>query len=158
MISLMNTKIPNQPKEEYYGNREYKLLLNNNKYTRSKKRSINQNQNQSKKSYKNDIEHSDLNEFMTVKSDLKKLQKRATQMLFRIHEGKGKAIYIVGIDDDGKNTGIPIKDIHESITYLDLISKQINANINNYRIYLGEHGFILTARISIEPYQEIEFF
>ena len=160
MISLMNTKIPNQPKEEYYGNREYKLLLNNNKYTRSKKRSINQNQNQnqSKKSYKNDIEHSDLNEFMTVKSDLKKLQKRATQMLFRIHEGKGKAIYIVGIDDDGKNTGIPIKDINESITYLDLLSKQINATINNYRIYLGEHGFILTARISIEPYQEIEFF
>ena len=38
MISLMNIKIPNQPKkEEYYGNREYKLLLNNNKYTRSKK-------------------------------------------------------------------------------------------------------------------------
>ena len=95
---------------------------------------------------------------MTVKSDLKNYKKEPTQMLFRIHEGKGKAIYIVGIDDDGKNTGIPIKDIHESITYLDLISKQINATINNYRIYLGEHGFILTARISIEPYQEIEFF
>lgn len=160
MISLMNIKIPNQPKEEYYGNREYKLLLNNNKYIRSKKRSKNKNQNhkQIKNSYKNNIEHSDLNEFITIKSDLKKLQKRATQMLFRIHEGKGKAIYIVGIDDDGKNTGIPIKDIHESITYLDLLSKQINANINNYRIYLGEHGFILTSRISIEPYQEIEFF
>jgi GTPase len=155
MISLMNTKIPNQPKEEYYGNREYKLLLNSNRYTRSK----NQNQNQKReKPYKNDIDHSDLNIYIATKSDLKKLQKRATQMLFRINEGKGKAIYIIGIDDDGKNTGIPIKDIHESITYLDLLSKQINATINNYRIYLGENGYILTARVVIEPYQEIEFF
>lgn len=155
MISLMNIKFPNQPKEEYYGNREYKLLLNNNRYTRSK----NQNQNQKrKKPYKNDIDHSDLNIYIATKSDLKKLQKRATQMLFRINEGKGKAIYIIGIDDDGKNTGIPIKDVHESITYLDLISKQINATINNYRIYLGENGYILTARVVIELYQEIEFF
>ena len=30
-------------------------------------------------------------------------------MLFRINEGKGKAIYIIGIDDDGKNTGIQLK-------------------------------------------------
>ena len=35
---------------------------------------------------------------------------------------------------------------------------EIKANINNYRIYLGQKGFILTARVFIEPYKEIEFF
>jgi len=155
MISLMKTKFPNQPKEEYYGNREYKLLLNTNKYSRAKKK--NQNHSMTKNQYINSIEHSDLNKFTTT-TDLKKLQKRATQMLFRINEGKGKAVYIIGIDDNGKSTGIPIKDIRESITYLDLLSKQINASINNFRIYLGENGFVLTARIFIEPFKEIEFF
>ena len=79
-------------------------------------------------------------------------------MLFRINEGKGKAIYIIGIDDNGKSIGVPMEEIIESIEYLELMSKEINAIINNYRIYSGQKGYVLTARIAIIPYNEIEFF
>ena len=77
-------------------------------------------------------------------------------MLFRINEGKGKAIYIIGIDDDGKNIGVPMEGIIESIEYLDLMSKEINASINNYRIYKGHTGYILTAEYHT-TYNEIIF-
>ena len=35
MISLIMKSFPNQSKEQYYGNREYKFLLNNNIYTKN---------------------------------------------------------------------------------------------------------------------------
>ena len=149
MISIIMTKFPNQKKEKYYGNREYKLILNCN----------HNNRNQSTKNKKNKKNKSaNITQYNSKLIDIKKLQKRTTQMLFRINEGKGKAIYIIGIDDDGKSIGVPMKEIIESIEYLDLMSKEINAIINNYRIYSGQKGYILTARVFIEPFKEIEFF
>lgn len=150
MISLIMKSFPNQSKEQYYGNREYKFLLNNNIYTKNEN-NIEEYKNLECKKYKKIL----LNK---RKAELKRLQKRATQMLFRINEGKGKAIYIIGIDDDGISTGIPLNNIYDAIVYLELMKIEINANINNYRIYLGQKGFILTARVFIEPYKEIEFF
>ena len=150
MISLIMKSFPNQSKEQYYGNREYKFLLNNNIYTKNEN-NIEEYKNLECKKYKKIL----LNK---RKAELKRLQKRATQMLFRINEGKGKAIYIIGIDDDGISTGIPLNNIYDAIVYLELMKIEIKANINNYRIYLGQKGFILTARVFIEPYKEIEFF
>lgn len=150
MISLIMKSFPNQSKEQYYGNREYKFLLNNNIYTKNEN-TIEEYKNLECKKYKKIL----LNK---RKAELKRLQKRATQMLFRINEGKGKAIYIIGIDDDGISTGIPLNNIYDAIVYLELMKIEIKANINNYRIYLGQKGFILTARVFIEPYKEIEFF
>ena len=66
-------------------------------------------------------------------------------MLFRINEGKGKAIYILGIDDNFKNIGISMNNIYESILYLELMSLKSKISINTYRIYQGSKGFILTA-------------
>ena len=34
-----------------------------------------------------------------------------------------------------------MEGIIESIEYLDLMSKEINASINNYRIYKGHTGY-----------------
>ena len=150
MISLIMKSFPNQSKEQYYGNREYKFLLNNNIYTKNEN-NIEEYKNLECKKYKKILSNK-------RKAELKRLQKRATQMLFRINEGKGKAIYIIGIDDDGISTGIPLNNIYDAIVYLELMKIEINANINNYRIYLGQKGFILTARVFVEPYKEIEFF
>jgi len=150
MISLIMKSFPNQSKEEYYGNREYKFLLNNNIYTKNEN-NIEEYKNLECKKYKKIL----LNK---RKAELKRLQKRATQMLFRINEGKGKAIYIIGIEDNGKSTGVPLNNIYDAIVYLELMKIEIKANINCYRIYLGEKGFILTARVFIEPFKEIEFF
>ena len=139
------------PKEEYYGNREYKLVLNCSHNSKNQSKKNNRINKHKKNKYANTTQHN------SKLIDVKKLQKRTTQMLFRINEGKGKAIYIIGIDDDGKSIGVPMEEIVESIEYLDLMSKEINASINNYRIYKGHKGYILTARISILPYNEIIF-
>ena len=50
MITVINKKFPNQPEEEYYGNREYKLMLNNGNYTNY---SINKNQYRKSQNKKN---------------------------------------------------------------------------------------------------------
>lgn len=157
MISLIMTKFPNQPKEEYYGNREYKLILDNNSYYKSIKKIYKSNIDNPKQKNQKKIEHNNLISYKKNRIEHKKLQKRATQMLFRINEGRGKAIYIIGIDDNGISTGIPIKDIQESIKYLELMKLEINATINNYRIYFGEKGFILTARVTMLPFNELLF-
>ena len=150
MISLIMKKFPNQSKEDYYGNREYKFLLNNNIYTKNED-NLEEYENIDCKKYKKILTNK-------RKAELKRLQKRATQMLFRINEGKGKAIYIIGIEDNGKSTGVPLNNIYDAILYLELMKIEIKANINCYRIYLGEKGFVLTARVYIEPFKEIEFF
>lgn len=148
------TKFPNQQKEKYYGNREYKLILNcnHNNKNQSAKHKKNKNKNNKNNKYSNIVKYN------SKVIDIKKLQKRTTQMLFRINEGKGKAIYIIGIDDNGNNIGVPIQEINESIEYLEIMSREINATINNYRIYNGQKGYILTARVFIEPFKEFEFF
>ena len=67
MYTYIDKKIPNQPPEKEYGNKEYKRYLINHP--------------------KNNQE--------------KFIEKRATQMLFRIIEGNGKAVYLFGVEDDG---------------------------------------------------------
>jgi len=88
----------------------------------------------------------------------KKLQKRVTQLMFRLNEGKGKALYIIGITDDGNSIGLSLEQIFESVHYLDTMIKIINATVQYYRIYLGKNGFVLTTRITLLPFKEIEYF
>jgi len=88
----------------------------------------------------------------------KKLQKRVTQLMFRLNEGKGKALYIIGITDDGNSIGLSLEQIFESVHYLDNMIKIINATVQYYRIYLGKNGFVLTTRITLLPFKEIEYF
>jgi hypothetical protein len=88
----------------------------------------------------------------------KKLQKRVTQLMFRLNEGKGKALYIIGIGDDGDTSGIKMEQIFDSIYYLEKMINIIKANVQFYRIYLGKNGFVLTTRITLLPFKEIEYF
>lgn len=226
MIIFINNKIPNQNPEEYYGNREYKLLLSNELFVHSKKENklvpfiptnkktkINESNKQqmNKNDGHNTIKNSkqdipivnDLNSIennikkesnktfdyksfsnqlnilfnlFTLQSDQKiqnmysgklrkrektydkRLQKRVTQLMFRLNEGKGKAIYIVGISDDGKTDGVRLEQIFDSIYYLNKMKNLINATIKCYRIYSGTKGFLLTARVTLLPFKEIEYF
>lgn len=114
-VKINLKKIPNQPPENYYGNKEYKLSLD------YKKKS---------KLYISDI-----------------LEKKASQMLFRINEGNGKALYLIGVDDNGISKGISIIELLISINNIIKISKIINCNITNINIYKGEQGFISTIRV-----------
>ena len=99
-LSLTNQLIPKQPKENYYGNREYKYKITN--------------------------------------IDSLKKDKRATQCLFRLYEGNGKAIYFIGIDDDGNIKGLYLNDMLVSLRNIKTIVEIIDATIYKISIYSFE--------------------
>jgi elongation factor 1-alpha len=78
----------------------------------------------------------------------KNIVKKATQMLFRLYEGTGKAIYIIGIEDSGVACGIDQKDLNQSIKNLRLIAKEVKAKLKDPRLYSGTHGLIATIRVT----------
>ena len=77
-----------------------------------------------------------------------KFQKLATQMKFRLHEGEGKAVYLLGVTDDGKPVGISHQDLYETITSIRKAVKIIEACVCKFHLYRGEGGVIATMRIS----------
>ena len=113
-IIYSNKIIPNQPGEEYYGNREYKLYLD---------------------TYNN----------------WEKLQKRSTQLLYRLNEGNGRAIYLIGVDDNGICIGCTLQDLFKSIKSIIKMSNIIKSEINKITIYHSENGnYISTIRCKKE--------
>ena len=100
-INILKQNIPNQPKEKYYGNREYKLHLVMDKSKKSEK----------------------------------KLMKRSTQLKFRLNEGNGKALYLIGINDDGDIIGLDNIHLIESIKNLCRMSIYANCEIKSINIY-----------------------
>ena len=77
------------------------------------------------------------------------IENRGSQMLYRLIEGKGKATYILGLEDNGQVYGISINELWKTIILLHKISNNINANIKAIRIYLGGKGYVVTARITL---------
>lgn len=96
-IELSDKYIPKQPKENYYGNREYKYKMTN--------------------------------------IDSSKLEKRATQCLFRITEGNGNACYFIGLDDNGNILGINMDDLIETLNNLLMIIDKLDATLTKLKIY-----------------------
>lgn len=60
-----------------------------------------------------------------------RLEKLATQMKYRVNEGNGEAIYYIGVEDDGKLTGINKEEYNETLKNLKIISDK-----NKYTITL----------------------
>jgi len=141
MIEYINKTIPIQKKEAYFGNREYKIYLNN----------------ETGENIKYKIKKNKSNEFIDTLKNVKnisKLNKRASQLRFRLEEGNGKALYMIGVSDSGKTDGIDIKTIYTSIHYLENMVKIINAEIKTIRIYKGkcDGKYICCSRIDIPNY------
>ena len=115
MLTYIEKKLPNQPPEKEYGNKEYKRYLINHPKT---------NQD-------------------------KFIEKRATQMLFRLIEGNGKAIYLFGVEDNGTIKEMNETQLDTTIFYLKKITKSIKANIKKIRIYKSKNGFVCSSRIQL---------
>jgi len=74
--------------------------------------------------------------------------KKATQMLYRIMEGNGKAIYLIGIEDNGTAIGITKQELADTLHSIKLISTIINANIKKIRVYKSQNNkHIMSIRI-----------
>ena len=80
--------------------------------------------------------------------------KRASQMKYRLYEGNGKAVYMLGVEDNGSVIGLSLDDMATTIINIKEIAKIIGANIRNIRIYDGDDGLIATVRLHKE---DIEF-
>jgi GTPase len=113
VIRCMDCAIPAQPREVYYGNREYKRhLLLPNTYS---------------------------------------MHKKSTQLLFRLNEGNGKALYLIGVEDSGRVSGLAKEDMLTSLDNFIQMSQIIRSQvekINVYRIVNETDRYITTIRIS----------
>ena len=141
MIEYINKCMPLHKKEDFFGNREYKIYLDNE--TEEQLR-INKKKNKPK-----DV----VDNLKNIKNN-SRLNKRASQLRFRLGEGSGKALYMIGVTDTGKTDGIDIETIYTSINYLEKMVAIINAEIKNIRIYKGkcEGKYICSSRIDIPNY------
>lgn len=82
------------------------------------------------------------------KSKMKyKCNKLASQMMYRIYEGNGKAIYLIGVLDNGTPIGLSEIEIYDTIQMFNNITDIINCNINKIRLYKIKNKYIATIRI-----------
>ena len=142
MIEYINRTIPKQPRESTTGNREYKLYLDiENNQTKAE---LKKQKNKSK-----EVIH-----YLKQQKIINKTNKRASQLKYRLEEGMGRALYIIGINDDGTVNGIDIETLLQSLTFLFNMSEIIKAKIKKIRIYKGNNigKYIATIRIENPNY------
>lgn len=77
------------------------------------------------------------------------IEKRATQMLFRLIEGNSKAIYLFGVEDNGIIKEMNKIQLETTIFNLKKITNSIQAKIKKIRIYKSKNGFVCSARIQL---------
>lgn len=108
--------MPDQPRENDEGNREYKWKLVN----------------------------------------YGKIHRIATQIHYRLFEGDGKAIYLIGVSDHGKALGIDADTLTSSITYLYNACTQLTIDtgssvmITKIRIYNGREKGCYVAAVRLK--------
>ena len=143
MFEFVNKTIPKQKKELNNGNREYKMYLDIAIESRTEQK-------------KNKNKPHDYIHYLREQKMIDKINKRASQLLYRLEEGHGKALYMIGIKDDGTVEGIEIDLLFKSINFLYKMVEIINATIKNLRIYKGacNNKYICTARIEIPKYKQ----
>jgi GTPase len=145
MIEYINKCMPVQKQECFFGNREYKIYLDN----------------ETEDTLKTKIKKNRSKDFIDHLKNMKntsKLNKRASQLRFRLDEGGGKALYMIGVSDRGRTDGIDIETINTSISYLYKMVEIINAKIRNIRIYKGKYEgkYICASRIDIPNYVQTQ--
>ena len=142
MFEYIDKILPKQKREQSTGNREYKIYLDLEK--------------ESNKELKNklNLPKRELNYLRQIKLE-KKINKRASQLRYRLEEGHGRALYMIGIKDDGTPEGIGIEKLFKSLSFLFKMVAIIHATIKTIRIYMGnvEGGYVFSARIEIPNYK-----
>lgn len=61
--------------------------------------------------------------------DNDKINKRSTQMKYRVYEGLGEALYYIGVEDDGSISELNEDEYNKSIKNLELIANKINCQV-----------------------------
>ena len=105
---------------------------------------------QSPKLYNEELDYGNTEyKLKLINVDRSKLQKRITQMKFRLHEGNGECHYLIGVEDNGNPIGINEVEMKESIETIEKMVKNCkNTKITNIDYLKGQKGFI--SEITIE--------
>ena len=105
---------------------------------------------QSPKLYNEELDYGNTEyKLKLINVDRNKLQKRITQMKFRLHEGNGECHYLIGVEDNGNPIGINEVEMKESIETIEkMVENCKNTKITNIDYLKGQKGFI--SEITIE--------
>ena len=87
-----------------------------------------------------------------IEKEQDKYDRLASQMIYRLFEGDGKAIYILGVSDNGNVIGISEEELDETIETILKAVSIIDAKTKKARIYNGINGYIATIRVSKKLY------
>jgi len=81
-------------------------------------------------------------EYKLILADLRedRLQQLASQMKYRIEEGGGEAIYVVGVSDEGDAIGLSKEDLQETLNSIERIASMINSKVAHKRIVEFKKG------------------
>lgn len=82
-----------------------------------------------------------------VKPSDDRLDHLATQMKYRIKEGLGDAHYRIGVEDNGKPTGLDQEEMLESLRTICLLAGRVGADVMVLRVSDGFKGLILELLI-----------
>ena len=118
MLIYTDKIIPKQPPEREFGNKEYKTVL--------VYRYKNRDASVSLKTY---------------------IENKSSQLLYRLIEGNSKAIYMLGIKDNGIVWGMTQEEMQKTLDTLRKMTESINAKIKSIRVYQGGRGFVCSVRI-----------
>jgi len=80
-----------------------------------------------------------------------KKQHLATQMKYRLDVGKGKAIYILGVDDNGRTKGLTDFELQQTMNVLRVIANENNAEITKFEKFVENGKFIAKVLITKIP-------
>ncbi|MCY3412556.1 MAG: elongation factor 1-alpha [Candidatus Heimdallarchaeota archaeon] len=77
-----------------------------------------------------------------VEDDSDRLHELASQMRFRLYEGRSEAYYYIGVADDGTPSGISNEELEQSIDTLHKVASIAGAKVTVLRTSPGENGMI----------------
>jgi elongation factor 1-alpha len=85
--------------------------------------------------------HIEFKEMLSPETHLRedKRQHLATQMKYRLDIGKGQAIYIIGVNDDGQTKGLTDFEMEQTMNVLRVIARENRANITKFEKF-AENG------------------
>lgn len=75
-----------------------------------------------------------------VKKSVDRIVQLTTQMNFRLTEGRGEAMYRIGVHDDGSSEGISDSDLLESLKTLRTMARTLDADMIVSRVSKGSFG------------------
>ncbi|CAM9693756.1 unnamed protein product [Scytosiphon promiscuus] len=85
-----------------------------------------------------------------VNPPLDRLEHLFTQMNWRLNEGRGECMYMLGYEDDGKATGISPAELSASIKTLRVMMEAVGAKVARMQVQAGAGGGKMkVARVSV---------